>query len=466
NNGIDDDHDGVVDDGRPGIPAVGLPEGVDEEHDFNDYNEIFIYRTNATNPDTDGEGLDDWYEWFHDVDPDTVDIQRTQPTLSDTDSDGLDDKEEGEVWIWLPGYTDKVKRQTNPLMPDTDSDGLTDGDEVKVDYEPKSKEFINSTDPENPDTDGDGMLDGFEFDYSDIDNDGLPTWWERENSAVYTWAEFRRDANLDGIPDLLNDWDGDGVSNIMEYMYRLDPWDPEQGAQAMEARTATPWPYLRRMPVYSDTDGDLMPDWWEVIMDLDPIKPTDRWEDPDHDLLVNIDEYIFDLDPFDPDTDGDDETDLFDHEIMSSRDSQDQDEDGIADWFERMYGEILDYTNPEDADHNDDDDNWTNYEEYIFARDPFNQAPTDPTKTSTDGDRSADDTDPFPLYITATQRPLNPTREVQSLSPITAYDVHGIPESAGDMDRDGLNNSAEHARDVSHTDPTDPDTDGDGMPDG
>ncbi|NOQ53413.1 MAG: hypothetical protein GQ558_02270, partial [Thermoplasmata archaeon] len=59
NNGIDDDHDGVVDDGRPGIPAVGLPEGVDEEHDFNDYNEIFIYRTNATNPDTDGEGLDD-----------------------------------------------------------------------------------------------------------------------------------------------------------------------------------------------------------------------------------------------------------------------------------------------------------------------------------------------------------------------------------------------------------------------
>ncbi|MCK4970422.1 MAG: hypothetical protein KAS77_07840, partial [Thermoplasmata archaeon] len=27
NNGIDDDHDGVVDDGRPGIPAVGLPEG-------------------------------------------------------------------------------------------------------------------------------------------------------------------------------------------------------------------------------------------------------------------------------------------------------------------------------------------------------------------------------------------------------------------------------------------------------
>ncbi|MEA3558125.1 MAG: hypothetical protein U9R75_02625 [Candidatus Thermoplasmatota archaeon] len=31
NNGIDDDHDGVVDDGRDGIPKIGNPEGVDEE---------------------------------------------------------------------------------------------------------------------------------------------------------------------------------------------------------------------------------------------------------------------------------------------------------------------------------------------------------------------------------------------------------------------------------------------------
>jgi hypothetical protein len=34
------------------------------------------------------------------------------------------------------------------------------------------------------------------------------------------------------------------------------------------------------------------------------------------------------------------------------------------------------------------------------------------------------------------------------------------------MDQDLLNNSAEFARDVSHTNPTDPDTDSDGMPDG
>jgi hypothetical protein len=465
NNGIDDDHDGVVDDGRPGIPAVGLPEGVDEEQDFNDYNEIFIYHTNASNPDSDGEGLDDWYEWFTDVDDETVGIQRTQPTLSDTDADGLDDKEEGEIWIWLPGYTDKVKRHTNPLMPDTDSDGLSDGDEVLVDYDPRSKEFINSTDPEAPDTDGDGMLDGFEFDYSDIDGDGLATWWERENAGIFQLAEFRRDTDINGVNDTQDDWDGDGLTNLDEYIWRFDPWnydtDGDNIIDSKENKTGLP-----RAPVYYDSDGDLMPDWWEDLKGLQPFNPTDKWADPDHDFLVNIDEYIFNLEPFNADTDGDGEADLLDHEIMSNPDSYDSDEDGIADWWERLYSDILDYTNPEDADRNDDGDNWTNYEEYIFVDDPYNHIPTDPTKTSTDGDKFADDNDPFPVFIPTTQRPMNPTRKVQSLNPLRALDRYGNPESEGDMDRDLLNNSAEFARDVSHTNPTDPDTDGDGMPDG
>ena len=64
NNGIDDDGDGVVDDGRVGIPAVGEPEGVDEEHDLNDWNEVYIYLTNASDPDTDDDGEDDWDELF------------------------------------------------------------------------------------------------------------------------------------------------------------------------------------------------------------------------------------------------------------------------------------------------------------------------------------------------------------------------------------------------------------------
>jgi hypothetical protein len=463
NNGIDDDRDGVVDDGRPGIPAVGLPEGVDEEVDMNDYNEIFIFRTNASNPDTDGDGLDDWVEWSTDIHPNEPGIQRTSPLLSDTDSDRLTDMEELNSGSGMPS---PLNRRTDPLNPDTDSDGLGDGDEILNDFDPSTKDHMEICDPTNPDTDGDGMLDGYEFDFGDIDNDGLPTWWERENAGVYMMCEFRKDANLDGVLDIMDDWDGDGLTNLMEYMYRLDPWDSEQGRDALADRTGTPWPYLKRTPVYSDTDGDMIPDWWEVVNDLWPDNPTDKWQDPDHDFLVNIDEYILDLDPFMADTDGDGMGDLFDHEIMGNPDFYDSDEDGIADWFERLYPDILDYTNPDDADRNDDDDNWTNYEEWMFAADPWEHMPTDPTQTSTDGDRLADDVDTLPLFIPVTQRPLNPTREVQSVNPIRAYDAQGIPESYGDMDRDGLNNSAEFNRDAGHTDPTDPDTDGDGMPDG
>jgi hypothetical protein len=466
NNGIDDDHDGVVDDGRPGIPAVGLPEGVDEEVDFNDYNEIFVFHTNASNPDTDGEGLDDAVEWFADLDPDTVGVQRTSPILSDTDSDGLNDKQEvAGVLIIIPGYTDQVKRLTNPLMPDTDSDGLSDGDEVLVDYDPTTPGIVNSTDPSNPDTDGDGMLDGFEFDFGDVDGDGLPTWWERENAGVFQNAEFRRDTDFDGVNDTQNDWDGDGLTNLQEYRWRFDPWNYDTNGDKIpdgrENRTGLP-----RSPVYSDSDGDLMPDWWEDQMGLSPFNPTDKWGDPDRDQLVNIDEYIYNLDPFNADTNGDQSSDLLDHEIMSSPDCYDSDGDGIANWWEMLYPDILDPTNPDDAQNNDDKDNWTNFEEYVNAASPYKYVPTNPTLTTTDGDWLADDNDAFPVNITVTLRPMNPTRNVESLNPLKAFDRYGNPESEGDMDQDWLNNSAEFSRDVSHTNPTDPDTDGDGMPDG
>ncbi|MBN1538793.1 MAG: DUF4129 domain-containing protein [Candidatus Thermoplasmatota archaeon] len=50
-NGIDDDHDGVIDDGAPGIPKSGWPEGVDEED--------FEFDDQGNPIDTDGDGLID-----------------------------------------------------------------------------------------------------------------------------------------------------------------------------------------------------------------------------------------------------------------------------------------------------------------------------------------------------------------------------------------------------------------------
>lgn len=58
-----------------------------------------------------------------------------------------------------------------------------------------------------------------------------------------------------------------------------------------------------------DSDGDGLPDQWEIDHGLDPNDPNDAAEDPDEDGLDNLDEHKYKTDPNDPDTDGDGYTD-------------------------------------------------------------------------------------------------------------------------------------------------------------
>lgn len=118
--------------------------------------------------DRDGDGLPDWYEDLYDfLDPDVP----TDAAL-DFDEDGLTNLEEFELG-------------TDPSNPDTDGDGLDDGDEVKV----------HMTDPLNPDTDGDGLSDGDEV-------------------------------NVYGTDPLNPDTDGDGFGDFQEVVHGSDPLDP------------------------------------------------------------------------------------------------------------------------------------------------------------------------------------------------------------------------------------------------
>lgn len=116
-----------------------------DEDGLSDSVESRFKQFNSTVADTNNDGISDGQS-----DPDNDGLttveeiqQGTSPVESDTDTDGLSDEEEINPSSRTPA--------TNPLAPDTDEDGLSDSEELKL-----------GTDPTNPDSDGDGTIDGNE----------------------------------------------------------------------------------------------------------------------------------------------------------------------------------------------------------------------------------------------------------------------------------------------------------------
>lgn len=95
------------------------------------------------NPDTDYDGVSDYYElnWLN-----------YDPTVSDSDGNGVADKDEDPDQDGLTN-AEEEHYGTIPICADSDFDGLSDGDEVNVYH----------TDPLKADTDGDGVPDGMEI---------------------------------------------------------------------------------------------------------------------------------------------------------------------------------------------------------------------------------------------------------------------------------------------------------------
>jgi hypothetical protein len=328
--------------------------------------------------------------------PVTIAAQRAQAVDSvtfiylladgDEDGDGLTNGEEITV------------DTTNPFNPDTDGDGLPDGWEVKYGLDPtdpsdadkdkdndqltNKEEYENRTDPTNPDTDGDGLPDKWEVDYGldptdptgnngadgDPDNDGLTNKEEYHNGANGTDPK-NDDSDNDGLPDgwevkqdldpnkpngdngAYGDPDHDGLTNRQEYEYGTDPHNP-------------------------DTDGDGLPDGWEVKYNFDPTDPkgvNGANGNPDNDNLTNLEEYRHGTNPRIPDTDGDGLPDGEEVNLHTDPISWDTDGDGLPDGWEKTYG--LDPTDPNGdngADGDPDNDGLTNKEEYEQGTDPKN----------------------------------------------------------------------------------------------
>jgi len=120
-----------------------------------------------------------------------------------------------------------------------------------------------------------------------------------------------------------------------------------------------------------DSDGDGIPDWWEIKYGLNPNDPTDAAADYDNDGAPNILEFQFNTDPFNPDSDNDG---YFDGEEIRNGNNPngtgriDSDGDGIPDWWEDQHG--LDKNDPTDAEEDFDQDGLTNKQEFIYNTNP------------------------------------------------------------------------------------------------
>jgi hypothetical protein len=149
----------------------------------------------------------------------------------------------------------------------------------------------------------------------DTDGDGMPDMWEDANLLSRGNAtDATQDADGDGLTNLEEylagtdphraDTDGDGMSDAWERANWLDPRDPLDGAQDPDRDGLS---NLREsvagtQPRNPDTDGDTFPDGWEVASQLDPLQPDDPQADPDGDGMTNIEEYVAGTAPLDPDS--------------------------------------------------------------------------------------------------------------------------------------------------------------------
>jgi len=112
------------------IPALASINLDSDNDGVPDEDEINIYNTDPNNPDTDGDGYNDWLELNNGFSPHNPMPVKLEDV--DTDSDGLSDKME------LNFHSDLIN-------PDTDGDGYNDGDEVNSGYDPLKPNGIKLT---------------------------------------------------------------------------------------------------------------------------------------------------------------------------------------------------------------------------------------------------------------------------------------------------------------------------------
>jgi outer membrane protein assembly factor BamB len=260
----------------------------------------------------------------------------------------------------------------------------------------------------------------------------------------------------------LNDTDFDGILDGWEVTLGLDPLDPNDSSMDSDGDGLTNLEefYSATNPFNSDTDGDNLPDDWEVEQDTNP-RVKDHDKDPDQDNSYNFQEYNYGTDPFNPDTDGDSLPDG-DEFLVHNTDPSNDDTDGdtLDDGWEVYVGFDPTVHNREDDDTDKDG---------LLDRDEYRLYHTHPNKSDTDDDTLPD----YDEVITYFTNASNPDTDFDGMLDGWEINFELNPKDATDAsldpDNDGLTNLEECEWFIergSYLDPTNYDTDGDGLSDG
>jgi hypothetical protein len=196
--GIDNNDDGVVDEGFADTDYDGIADCVDEEEcDGLDNDGDGLYDEGM--PDSDFDGLVDCFdvEICDSLDNDGDGL--VDEGMPDTDGDGYPDCQDVETCDGIDNDGDGLVDED---MPDTDSDGIPDCLDIE-ECDGLDNDGDGDVDEGMPDTDGDGTPDCTDPETCDgLDNDG--------DGLV---DEGMPDTDGDGIVDCLDEEECDGIDN-------------------------------------------------------------------------------------------------------------------------------------------------------------------------------------------------------------------------------------------------------------
>jgi hypothetical protein len=219
-NGVDDNCDGLIDEGQPDTDKDGVVDCADtEDCDGLDNDGDGLVDEHFPDTDVDGtadcvdaedcDGLDNDGDGLVDEDQPDTDGDGVVDCMDTEDCDGLDNDGDGAV---DEGFADNDGDGTADCMDtedcdglDNDGDGVVDEDFVDTDGD-GTADCVDTEDCDGLDNDGDGTVDeGF----ADNDGDGTADCMDTEECDGL-------DNDGDGLTDEGFDADGDGVADCMD----------------------------------------------------------------------------------------------------------------------------------------------------------------------------------------------------------------------------------------------------------